>query len=111
MILKTIDNPHIARSTRESHEVQVPPLCPTTANPVAGSTITISYAPDGKLLEFYSLRDYIASFIGSQEVRDLEVLTQVVARDCADLLGIKVSVVGRFVLNIGQTVVCECESP
>ncbi len=111
MILQTIANPRIATSTRESHEVQVPPLCPKTANPVAGSTITISYAPDGKLLEFYSLRDYVASFIGSQEVRDLELLTQVVARDCAALLGVKVSVVGRYILNIGQSVVCECESP
>jgi 7-cyano-7-deazaguanine reductase len=110
MTLQTIDDPRVARLKRETHEVQVPPLCPKTANPVAGSTITISYAPEGKLLEFYSLRDYVASFAGSQEVRDLELLTQVVARDCRAVLGVKVSVVGRYVLNIGQTVVCECES-
>lgn len=110
MILKTIDDPHIAHATRESHEVQVPPLCPKTANPIAGSTITISYVPHDGLLEFYSLRDCIASFIGSQEVRDHELLTRVVARDCADVLGVKVSVVGKHVLNIGQTLVCECES-
>ncbi len=110
MILKTIDNPHVARVTRESHEVQVPPLCPKTANPIAGSTLTISYVPEAKLLEFYSLRDYVASFIGSQEVRDLELLTQVVARDCHDALGVTVTVIGRYVLNIGQTVTCECEA-
>ncbi len=110
MILQTIDNPNISRVTRETHEVQVPPLCPKTANPVAGSTITISYVPDAKLLEFYSLRDYVASFAGSQEVRDLELLTQVVARDCRELLGVKVSVVGRYILNIDQTVICECEA-
>ncbi len=110
MILKTIDNPHVARVMRESHEVQVPPLCPKTANPIAGSTLTISYVPDEKLLEFYSLRDYVASFIGSQEVRDLELLTQVVARDCREALGVKVTVTGRYVLNIGQTVICECEA-
>ncbi len=96
--------------TRESHEVQVPPLCPKTANPIAGSTLTISYVPEAKLLEFYSLRDYVASFIGSQEVRDLELLTQVVARDCHDALGVTVTVIGRYVLNIGQTVTCECEA-
>src|SRR5512135_2608004 len=110
MILQTIDNPHISRVTRETHEVQVPPLCPKTANPVAGSTITISYVPDGKLLEFYSLRDYVASIAGSQHVRDLELLTQVMARDCHELLGVKVSVVGRYILNIDQTVICECEA-
>ncbi len=110
MPLQTIDNPNIATLTRETHEVQVPPLCPKTANPIAGSTLTISYIPAQKLLELYSLRDYVASFIGSQEVRDLELLTQVVARDCHDVLGVKVSVTGRYVLNIGQTLVCECEA-
>ena len=110
MPLQTIDNPRVSTLARETHEVQVPPLCPRTANPIAGSTLTISYIPDQKLLELYSLRDYVASFIGSQDVRDLELLTQVVARDCHDLLGVKVTVVGRYVLNIGQTLVCECES-
>src|SRR5512140_3815055 len=109
MALQTIDNPRIASLTRETHELQVPPLCPKTANPVAGSTLTISYIPDQKLLEFYSLRDYVASFVGSQDVRDLELLTQVVARDCRLALGVKVTVIGRYILNIGQTTICECE--
>ena len=110
MTLKTIDNPRISQLTRETHEVQVPPLCPKTSNPIAGSTLTISYVPAGKLLEVYSLNEYVASFAGSQEVRDLELLTQVVARDSHEVLGVKVSVVGRYVLNIGQTLICECEA-
>ena len=109
MILKTIDTPQIATLTRETHEVAVPPLCPKTANPVAGSTLTISYVPAKKLLEYYSLRDYVASFIGSQDVRDLELLTQIVARDCHEVLGVKVTVMARYFLNIGQIVICECE--
>lgn len=110
MILKTIDNPRISKITKEIHEVQVPALCPKTTNPIAGSTLTIRYVPASKLLEFYSLNEYVASFIGSQEVRDLELFTQVVARDCREVLGVKVSVVGRYIPNIGQTVICECES-
>ncbi len=110
MLLQTINNPHVSEAIREIHEVEVPSLCPKTANPIAGSTLTISYVPDQKLLEFYSLRDYVASFIGSQDVRDLELLTQVVARDCREVLGVKVAVTGRYILNIGQIVVCECES-
>lgn len=109
MILKTIDNPTIATLTKQTHEVDVPPLCPKTGNPTAGSTITITYAPQRKLLEIYSLREYVASFIGSQEVRDLELLTQVIARDCHNVLEIQVSVIGRYVLNVGQTIICECE--
>ena len=110
MIPQTIDKPNIARLIKQSHELDLPPLCPRTGNPVAGSTLTISYAPDKKLLEIYSLNDYIASFIGSNEVRDLELLTQVVARDCKASLGVGVAVIGRYKLNVGQTLVCECES-
>lgn len=72
--------------------------------------MTITYMPDEKLLEIYSLNEYIASFIGSNEVRDLELLTQVVARDCHEVLGVRVSVVGKYVLNVGQNVICECEN-
>ncbi len=110
MILKTIDNPRISKITREILEVQVPPLCPKTSNPIVGSTLTFAYTPGAKLLEFYSVNDYVASFSGSQEVRDLELLTQVVARDCRQALGVKVRVTGKYVLNIGQTIICECES-
>ena|ERR1043165_3073536 len=110
MILKTIANPTISKIRKQIHEVIVLPLCPRTENPIAGSTLTISYIPDEKLLEVYSLNEYIASFIGSREVRDLELLTQVVARDCHKVLGVTVGVVGKYILNIGQTVICECES-
>lgn len=110
MILKTIKNPNIAKLTKQIHEVQVPPLCPKTQNPIIGSTLTIAYVPNDELIELYSLNEYIASFIGSQEVRDLELFAQVVARDCHETLGVKVKVIGKFFMNIGQTLICECES-
>ncbi|HEY2979769.1 MAG TPA: hypothetical protein VGJ22_01195 [Anaerolineales bacterium] len=110
MILKTIANPKISRLTKQTHEVQVPPLCPKTENPITGSTLTITYAPAERLLEIYSLNEYVAAFRGSNEIRDLELLTQVVARDCREALDVDVTVVGKYVLNIGQTVICECWS-
>jgi 7-cyano-7-deazaguanine reductase len=110
MLLKTIDNPPISTLTSETHEVQVPALCPNTSNPIAGSTLTISYRPQGKLLEVYSINEYLRSFVGSQEVRDLELLTQVIARDCYEVLGVKVTVTGKYFLNISQAMICECES-
>src|SRR3989304_3426309 len=108
MALKTVDNPEIAKMVRQVHEVAILPLCPKTGNPVEGSKLTVVYSPGSKLLEVYSLTEYIASFAGSNEVRDIEELTQTVARDCSEVLGVKVSVIGKFVLNIGQTVICEC---
>ena len=110
MILKTIDNPKISKLIKQTHEAIVPPLCPKTENPIAGSTVTITYTPDQRLLEIYSLNEYLASFIGSQEVRDLELLTQVIARDCHEVLGVQVFVSGKYILNVGQTIICECES-
>lgn len=110
MSLKKIKNPNISKLTRQIHEIQIPPLCPKTENPIAGSTLTIAYVPEDELLELYSLNEYVAAFIGSNEVRDLEQFAQVVARDCHAILKVKVHVTGRFVLNIGQTLICECES-
>jgi len=110
MILKTIDNPKISKLTKQAHEVVIPPLCPKTGNPITGSTLTITYVPQEQLLEVYSLNEYISSFIGSNDVRDIELLTQVVARDCHNVLGVNVTVTGKFILNIGQTVICECQS-
>jgi 7-cyano-7-deazaguanine reductase len=110
MILKTINNPKTFNQTKQIHEVDIPPLCPKTGNPVTGSTLTITYAPDELMLEVYSLNEYIASFIDSNEVRDIELFTQVVARDCHNVLGVNVSVTGKFILNIGQTVICECQN-
>jgi 7-cyano-7-deazaguanine reductase len=110
MILKTIKNPTISKLSKQTNEVHVPPLCPKTGNPIVGSTLTITYIPNEELLEFYSLNDYIASFVESSEVRDLELFTQIVARDCHEVLGVNVSVTGKFILNIGQKLICECES-
>ena len=109
MIIKTISNPKISKLTKQIHVVEVPSLCPKTSNPVAGSTLTITYVPKQRLLEVYSLNEYVASFIGSNEVRDWELLTQVVARDCRNVLGVTVKVIGKYILNIGQTVICECQ--
>src|SRR5215210_5845719 len=108
MILKAIKKPNISKLTKQINEVEVPPLCPKTGNPITGSILTITYVPNEELLEFYSLNEYVASFINSNEVCDLEQLVQVIARDCHEVLGVKVFVQGKFLLNIGQILTCEC---
>lgn len=106
MILKTVTDPRIATITRQEHIVALPPLCPATGNPESGE-LAIRYVPNGKLLEVYALSDYITGFVGSKEVRDIEHLAEVVARDCGEVLGVAVQVTGLFRLNIGQTVKVE----
>jgi hypothetical protein len=110
MIVKTIKNRNISTLTKQTHEVEIPSLSPKTNNPIQGSTLIIIYAPEEELLEFYRLNEYVTAFIGSNEVRDLELFAQVAARDCREALGVRVKLIGKFILNIGQTLFCECKS-
>jgi NADPH-dependent 7-cyano-7-deazaguanine reductase QueF len=88
----------------QRHTINVPPLCPKTGNPQKGSTMTVTYMPEAKLLELYSLTAYVHSFIGHQTVRDIEYFAQTFAQDCADALRVPVSVRANFVLDIDQVV-------
>ena len=89
----------------QTHIVELPPLCPRTHNPLAGSSLTITYAPvENQVLEVYNLTDYVHSFYGSQIVRDIEQFAQVVAADCGKALKTDVRVTADFILNIGQRV-------
>ena len=64
-----------------------------------GSTLTISYIPDAVVLEVAALKGYIHRYIGGLRdeqgeivVRTMEGLVAQVARDCANVLGVRVMV-------------------
>lgn len=104
VLIQTVDNQNPTMQMAQRHVVNVPPLCPVTGNPQAGSRMTVTYVPEARLLELYSLTDYVRSFIGHKTVRDIEHFAQTLAQDCADALGVPVSVQAHFVLNIDQVV-------
>lgn len=105
-VLKAINSPYPALHSEQLHVIDLPELCPASKNPGAGSTLEISYVAQEHFLEVFSLRDYIDAFIGHMIVRDVEHLTQVVAKDCQTLLGHAVQVKGCFVLPaLGQKVI------
>jgi len=105
-VLKTIDNPNPHLTTEQTHCLQLPQLCPASKNPGPGSTLRISYVGKQRFLEVFSLSDYIQSFIAHPKVRDVELFTQTIARDCHHALnGEPVRVQGHFELpGIGQSV-------
>ena len=103
-VIQTVGNHHPAMSMVQRHVVNVPPLCPATANPQAGSTLTVTYIPNAKLLELYALTAYVHSFVGHQTVRDIEHFAQTLAQDCANALGVPVSLRAHFVLHLNQVV-------
>jgi len=103
-VIQTVDNPNPEMPMAQRHIVKVPALCPITGNPQPGSTVTVTYLPGPKLLELYALTDYVRGYIGHQTIRDIEHFAQTLAQDCADQLGVAVSVRTHFVLDIDQIV-------
>lgn len=104
IVIQTVANQNPIMPMVQRHLVNLPSLCPATGNPQPGSTLTVTYLPEGRLLELYSLTEYVQSFIGHSTVRDIEHFAQTLAQDCADVLGVAVNVRTHFVLHIDQVV-------
>lgn len=104
IIIQTVDNQNPAMAMAQRHIVNVPALCPITGNPQRGSTLTITYLPNAKLLELYALTEYVQSFIGHKTVRDIEHFAQTLAQSCADVLNVPVCVRAHFVLHLDQVI-------
>lgn len=94
-----IQNRNPDLKTDQCHIVDMPILCTRSQNPGAGSELFIRYKARGYFLELFSLDRYIAAFYEHMDVRDIEYLTQEVAKDCANALGQKVTVEARVNLN------------
>jgi hypothetical protein len=114
--LKTLPNHHKTVATVQTHTLDLPQCCPISGNPQPGSTIEISYTPQSKHIEVYSLRDYISTYIGGKKCpysgtmieREMESMIQRIAIDCAAAASVPVSVVAHLVLDCGRLRV-ECE--
>lgn len=104
IVIQTVDNRNPAMPMVQRHLVNLPSMCPATGNPQPGSTLTVAYRPKARLIELYSLTEYVHSFVGHPTVRDIEHFAQTLAQDCADALGVAVHVQTHFVLNIDQVV-------
>ena len=111
--LATIANlyPHLSTEVRLAFPLAR--LCPVSAEPQPGSTITIAYRAQALLLETKALRAYLEAYAHQEppEVRDLEELAQVVAQHCALALGVAVEVHAHYLLQHGAMDVRVRSSP
>ncbi|MBP6115631.1 MAG: hypothetical protein KBC57_11060 [Neisseriaceae bacterium] len=96
--LKTINNPNPHMHSEQTHIMTLPELCPASHNPGPGSTMSIRYQANDRFLELFSLEAYFKGYIGHPIVRDIEYLTQEVAKDCAQALGLSVTVTAHIYL-------------
>ncbi len=106
-----VPNPNPALDTHQAHVLELPELCPSTQNPLPGSTIVVHYKGKAAFLDAASLSAYIRASIGHPMAHSVEALTQAVALDCAQALQQKVHAEGRFLLRgLAQTVVVKVEA-
>lgn len=95
--------------TYQRHEVALPPCCPVSGNPRAGSALRISYRPAGWCLEVYSLRAVVNRFRGGwpgteryPAERNMEGMIRTLAQMAADALGLRVKARADLVLDAGR---------
>jgi NADPH-dependent 7-cyano-7-deazaguanine reductase QueF len=103
-MLKTVVNQTPGVCIR--HEVPVPPLCPVSGNPASG-LVSIAYTPNSVILDVMTLTNYIASFVGSETHRDLELVSRAIRDDAQKLLDVPVAVLACYELIDGQRLIVE----
>lgn len=84
--IKTIANPNPEMAMEICNRINLPPFCVATDNPGPKSYMEIRYQGKARLIEIFTFEKYINSFIGHMIVRDVEYLTQEIAREVASLL-------------------------
>jgi NADPH-dependent 7-cyano-7-deazaguanine reductase QueF len=104
MTLKTMPNELPRVPLWVENTIALPKCCPVSGNPQAGSRVRIRYRPAEAVLEVYSLKGYIAEYVGGHEngIRSMEAMIQRIALDCAEVLGVPVVVLADLVLHPHQ---------
>lgn len=103
--------PITPQATPVTHVLTPKPMCPVSGNPAEGSTVTISYTPLDRTLEVVMLRAYLDAFAGGRvmpdgvEVLSMEQVPEVLARDAAGALGVKVDVLAELVIHPDQELI------
>ena len=90
----------VGMDTAVHHVVALPACCPKTGNPLAGSTIRVSYRPRGVVLPVEQLNDMASEYIGGHEdVREMETMIQHMATRMADVVGASVRVRADLIIR------------
>jgi hypothetical protein len=94
-----------------SHVVQLPACCPRSGNPLAGSTLCLTYYSSGWCLEVYSLRALLKRFVGGWKgtdaypaERNMEGMIALLGQMSADALNEPVRFTANLILDVGPLV-------
>lgn len=79
--------------TTVHHLVPVPACCPATNNPLAGSTLIVSYRPDGVVMPVEALSAMVNEYQGGHpDVREMEAMIQHIALRVVSVVKVRVRV-------------------
>lgn len=95
--------------TRETLCLDLPQCCPKSKNPFPGSKLMIIYYPDGVVIEVASMTAYLHGYIGGYRdetgevvIRDMEGMIKQVAKHCAQVARVPVTVCADLVIKPTQ---------
>lgn len=109
--LKTIADERPGVATWIENRVYLPRCCPVSKNPEPGSHLSLRYRVRGQMLEVFSLKAYIESFVGGHPdgTRNMETMVQKIAQECATLLGTTVYAHAFLLLRPDQEMRVTCK--
>lgn len=93
----------------QMHTLDLPRCCPVSGNPQPGSKLYLSYMPGDHFIEVYSLRQDVYSYVnGRGDVRDMEGMIAMIARDCATAIQVPVLAWAYILLQRGDAMQIIC---
>lgn len=108
-MIETIPNRHPDRPIVCALTTPYSGACPVTGEPQAGSTITVRYAPAGRLIGLRAVAAWLE--VQRDDAIDLETIVQRLAVAATQAVGVVVEVHGSFVLQGGITLCVSSSAP
>jgi NADPH-dependent 7-cyano-7-deazaguanine reductase QueF len=107
-MLATLPNRNAQISTRVTLRTPYSGACPVSGYPLPGSWIEVAYTPAQSILELSAVSLHLPTY--ATEAIDVETVAQMLARDCAEALGVPVVVEAHYILRDGITLWVTCQS-
>ena len=98
-MLVTLPNRNPSITTRITIRTLYSGACPHSGMPLVGSWIEVAYSPAAVILGLDSVAQHLPSY--AREAIDVETVAQLLARDCAEALGVPVAVNAQYILRDG----------
>jgi NADPH-dependent 7-cyano-7-deazaguanine reductase QueF len=107
-VLETLPNREQAIQTSVRLRTPYHGACPVSGEPRKGSYIEVQYTPAACILGLDSVARHLPTY--ADQARDVETITQLLARDCAVALGVPVIISAHYKLRDGIELWATCQS-